>query len=91
MRMKNKSNTSELIRSSKTLGVALQRYRRAEDLTQSALAKRAGLRQGTISQIENGLETVKLSTIMDLLRALDLELTLQPRTKGSHSDIEDMF
>jgi len=73
MRMKNTSNTSELIRSSKTLGVALQRYRRTEDLTQSALAKRAGLRQATISQIENGLETVKLSTIMDLLRALDLE------------------
>ena len=69
----------------------MQRYRRTEVLTQSALAKRAGLRQATISQIENGLETVKFSTIMDLLQAFDLELILQPRKKGSHSDIEDMF
>ena len=89
--MENECRTSELIRSSKILGVTLRRYRRAQNLTQGALAKRSGLRQGTISQIENGLETVKLSTIMDLLRVLDLELTLQPRTKGSHRDIEDMF
>lgn len=89
--MKNENKTSELIRSSKTLGTALRRYRRDQNLTQGALAKRTGLRQGTISQIENGLETVKLSTIMDLLRALDLELTLKPRTKGSHCDIEEMF
>lgn len=89
--MKAESNIYELIRSPKKLGVALRRYRRELNLTQGELASKAGLRQGTISQIENGLQTVKLSTIMDLLRALDLELTLQPRTKGSHRDIEDSF
>jgi HTH-type transcriptional regulator/antitoxin HipB len=82
---------SELVRSPKQLGVALRRFRRTHDLTQTELAKRAGVRQGTVSQVETGLETVKLSTVMDLLRALDLEVVIQPRTKGSHSDIEDIF
>jgi HTH-type transcriptional regulator/antitoxin HipB len=41
--------------------------------------------------VETGLETVKLNTVMDILRALDLEVVIQPRTKGSHSDIEDIF
>ena len=59
--------------------------------TQVDLAKRAGVRQGTISQVETGLEAVKLTTVMDLLRALDLEIVIQPRTKGSHSDIENVF
>lgn len=82
---------AELVRSPKQLGVALRRFRRASNLTQTDLAKRAGVRQGTVSQVENGLETVKLSTVMDLLRALDLEAVIQPRTKGSHRDIEDIF
>lgn len=82
---------AELVRSPKQLGVALRRFRRTHDLTQAELAKRAGVRQGTVSQVETGLETVKLSTVMDLLRALDLEVVIQPRTKGSHSDIEDIF
>ena len=82
---------AELVRSPKQLGVILRRFRRMRDYTQAELAKRAGVRQGTISQVENGLEAVKLTTVMDLLRALDLEVVIQPRTKGSHSDIEDMF
>ena len=82
---------SELVRSPKQLGVALRRSRRARAMTQADLAGRAGVRQGTVSQIENGLETVKLSTVMDLLRALDLELLVRPRTKGAHSEIEDLF
>lgn len=82
---------AELVRSPKQLGVALRRFRRTNNLTQTELAKRAGVRQGTISQVETGLETVKLNTVMDMLRALDLEVVIQPRTKGSHCDIEDVF
>ncbi|KJS38953.1 MAG: XRE family transcriptional regulator [Hyphomonas sp. BRH_c22] len=82
---------SELVRSPKQLGVALRRSRRAQAMTQADLASRAGVRQGTISHVENGLETVKLTTVMDLLRALDLEIVVRQRTKGSHSDIEDLF
>jgi HTH-type transcriptional regulator/antitoxin HipB len=81
----------ELIRSSKQLGNALRRFRRKRGLTQVALAKQAGMRQGTVSQLESGLETVKMKTVMDLLQALDLEVVIQPRTKGSPQEIEDMF
>ena len=82
---------AEIVRSPKHLGVALRRQRRQLGLTQAELGVRAGIRQGTVSQVENGLETAKLRTLMDLLRALDLELVIQPRSKGSHSEIEDLF
>ncbi len=82
---------AELVRLPKQLGGVLRRFRRIRNYTQAELARRAGVRQGTISQVETGLEAVKLTTVMDLLRALDLEVVIQPRTKGSHSDIEDMF
>lgn len=81
----------ELVRSPKQLGATLRRFRRERALTQAALAQRAGVRQGTVSHVENGLETVKLTTVMDLLRALNLEVVIQPRTKGSHREIEDLF
>ena len=81
----------ELVRSPNQLGAALRRFRRERALTQVQLGKRAGLRQGTISQVENGLETVKLSTVMDLMRVLDLEVVVQPRTKGSEKEIEELF
>jgi HTH-type transcriptional regulator/antitoxin HipB len=82
---------ADMIRSPKALGVALRRHRRNLKLTQADLAARAGIRQATVSDIENGLETMKLRTVMDLLRALDLELTIQSRSKGSHDEIEDLF
>lgn len=82
---------NELVRLPKQLGTALRRFRRKQDLTQAQLGQRAGLRQATVSQVENGLATVRLSTIMDLTRALDLEFVLQPRTKGSQNEIEEMF
>lgn len=82
---------AEIARSPKSLGAALRRHRRRLKLTQAELSARAGIRQGTVSQVENGLETVKLRTLMHLLRALDLELTIQPRSRGSHSEIENLF
>jgi len=80
-----------VIRSPKALGAALRRYRRTRKLTQAELSARAGIRQATVSDIENGLETMKLRTVMDLLRVLDLELVVQLRSKGSHAEIEDLF
>jgi hypothetical protein len=32
-----------------------------------------------------------LGTLLDLTAALDLELVLRPRTKGSASEIEEIF
>lgn len=81
----------QIVRSPKSLGVALRRHRRRLNLTQAQLGALAGIRQGTVSQAESGLKTIKLQTVMDLLRALDLEMAIQQRSKGSHSEIEDLF
>lgn len=82
---------SQLVRSAKTLGAALRRHRNEVGLTQNELAQRAGIQQRTVSMVEKGVEGVRLSSIIAILRALDLELLVQARSKGSHADIEDMF
>lgn len=48
-------------------------------LSQRALSAKAGIPQSHISKIENGGVNIKLSTLIDLARALDLEVTLVPR------------
>ena len=81
----------QLARTPKQLGEALRRYRTLAGLNQSQLAAKAGLRQATISQIESGHGATKVETLCTLLAALDLELTIAPRSKSSSKDIEDIF
>lgn len=82
---------SQLARTPKQLGEVLRRCRMLAKLTQSQLATRAGLRQATISQIEGGSGATKIETISAVLSALDLELTIAPRSKSNSKDIEDIF
>ena len=81
----------QIIRTPKQLGVVLQRYRKAIGLTQEALAARIRLRQATISALENSATNARLGTLFDTLAALNLELVVRPRTKGSTKDIEAIF
>lgn len=81
----------QLARTPVQLGNALRRFRGLKDLSQAKLASLTGLRQATISQVESGYGATRLETIISLLAALDLELTVAPRTKGSSQDIEDIF
>ena len=48
-------------------------------MSQSELGAKTGLRQGTISQIEKGHPSAKLETILAVISALDLELTISSR------------
>src|SRR6267143_2578552 len=48
-------------------------------LSQRALAKRSGLTQAHISQIETGTLEPGLSSFIDVARALDLEIMLVPK------------
>jgi HTH-type transcriptional regulator/antitoxin HipB len=80
-----------LARSPGQVGQLIQRYRKAQGLSQTELGNRTGLRQELISRIESGHEGAKIGTICALLAALDLELTLGPRTKSSVADIEAIF
>jgi len=82
---------SSLARSPKQLGEVIQQFRKARGWTQTDLAERAGLRQEMVSKIEAGQPGSRVASIFDLLAALDLEITVVPRTKSSSADIEDIF
>lgn len=62
-----------------TIVQALGDARQAKGLSQRALSARVGVPQAHISKIENGMVDVKLSSLQELARALDLELMLVPR------------
>ncbi len=53
--------------------------REAKGLSQRALAKMAGVPQSHISKIENAGVDLRVSSLTELARALDLELALVPR------------
>jgi len=55
-----------------TIGVRLGGWRRARNLTQAALAARAGLPQAAISIIEHGNRDISLRTVYRLAAALDI-------------------
>lgn len=60
-------------------GDAVRAVRKAKKLNQSALAKQAGLNQPQLSQIEAGKSDIRYTTLVELARALELELMLVPR------------
>ncbi|HWA91876.1 MAG TPA: helix-turn-helix transcriptional regulator [Rhizomicrobium sp.] len=67
--------TTDLMPITRTLKAA----REAKGLTQRALAERAGVPQSHISRIESGAVDLQTSSLIQLARALDLELSLVPR------------
>ena len=82
---------NQIARSPRQIGNLIQKHRKMSGMSQTELAARAGLRQELVSKIENGQVGSKISSICDLLAALDLEMTIGPRTKGSSVNIEDIF
>jgi HTH-type transcriptional regulator/antitoxin HipB len=80
-----------IARSSHQVGRLIQRFRQEKGLNQTQLAQLAGQRQEMISKIETGQGGVKLTTLFDVLAALGLEMTLEPRSQSSSVDIEDIF
>jgi HTH-type transcriptional regulator/antitoxin HipB len=72
------------------IGNSIRERRRRQGLTQEQLAAKVGVRQRTISDIESA-GTARIDTLLRTLGALDLELLVRPRTKGSASDIEAIF
>ena len=59
---------------------ALRARRREKGLSQRDLGQRVGLPQSHISKIEKGSSDIKLSSLMEMARALDLEVMLVPRS-----------
>jgi HTH-type transcriptional regulator / antitoxin HipB len=81
----------QITRTPKQLGTILRRRRKEVGLSQETLASRIHLRQATISALENSATDTRLGTLFDALAALDLEVVVRPRTKGSPKDIEHLF
>jgi len=80
-----------IARTTKQLGAAIRRTRRARKMTQSILGQKMHARQATVSKLEAGEPATQLRTLMDALTALELELVIRPRTTVSTEEIEDLF
>jgi len=80
-----------IVRSPKQLGAAIHRARKQKGMSQTELARLAGLRQELVSKIETGQEGTRLSSIYALFAALDLEMVIDQRSGKSVPDIEDIF
>ena len=82
----------ELIaRTPKQLGIAVQRRRKEQNLTQGELGARMNARQATVSKLEKGEPATQLQTLMNSLAALGLELVVRPRTMSRVEELEELF
>lgn len=59
------------------LSAHLKSLRKTRGLTQAQLAKRLGIRQSRLADIENHPETVSSAQLLDLLAALGVEVVLR--------------
>jgi HTH-type transcriptional regulator/antitoxin HipB len=73
---------NDLARDPKQIGNLIRRARKRRAWSQQALGEKAGLRQETISLIENGNSATRIKTLLTVLAVLDLEFHIAPRSKG---------
>ena len=73
---------SDLARDPTQIGNLIRRARKRQGLSQQALGNKVGLRQETVSLLENGNPATRLETLLAVLAALDLELQIAVRSKG---------
>jgi transcriptional regulator with XRE-family HTH domain len=59
---------------------SLKSARQEKKLSQRALSLKIGIQQTQISRIESGLADLRVSTLVELARSLDLEVMLIPRS-----------
>jgi HTH-type transcriptional regulator/antitoxin HipB len=67
-------------RTPEQLGQILRGSRKRRGLTQQAAASKVGLKQATVSAIENDASAASVSTLYKLLSALGLELVVRDST-----------
>lgn len=79
----------DIARTPKQIGAHIRRHRKRRGLSQRELGDRTGLRQETISLIENGNAATRLDTMLTVLAALELEFRIGRRSQGP--DIEALI
>lgn len=67
------------ISSASDFGSAVRQRRRGLGLTQDALADVVGVNRRVIGELERGKATVRLQIVLDVARALGLDMRLDPR------------
>jgi HTH-type transcriptional regulator/antitoxin HipB len=78
-------------RTAKQIGAAIRRARRHAGMSQTELGAKIGLRQATVSRLERGEAETLLSTLLDVLSALGLEIIIDKRGRVSAQDLENLF
>ncbi len=78
----------KIIRNNKDLGEAIRLARKNQGLRQVDVAQKASVRQALISDLENGATTAKLDTMIRVLAALDMDLSIVPRRKAGFDPTE---
>jgi HTH-type transcriptional regulator/antitoxin HipB len=71
--VKRKTQSTATLRNINEVGLALERLRKQKGLSQTELAKKIGVRQGTISDLERKVKIPTLKTFFSILlmRAID--------------------
>lgn len=69
-----------------TLGLAIEAERKHRKLTQTQLAERSNASINFISQIERGKPTAQIGKILEVLRILGLQLTIEKGSRGVVND-----
>ena len=72
----------KFVRNNKELGEAIRHARKNKGLRQVDVARNASVRQALISDLENGVTTARYDTVIRVLAALDMDLSIVPRHKS---------
>ncbi len=78
----------KIIRNNIDLGEAIRRARKKKGLLQVDVARKASVRQALVSDLENGVTTAKHDTVIRVLAALDMDLSIVPRRKAGFDPTE---
>ena len=65
-----------IVRTARDLGAAIKQARKARGLSQAALAKEVGVHQPKVSAVEQGAPGVRVGLVLQILRTLDLTVTV---------------
>lgn len=85
-----KNQSSVTLRNINEVGLVLERLRKQKGLSQTELAKKIGVRQGTISDLEKKDKIPTLKTFFSILAALDFEVKISARER-SEDPYEGLF
>lgn len=78
-----------MIYNPKQLANRLKLIRTKNNLTQTQLAKKVGLKQSTLSSFETNPDTTQLKTFFKIIQALELELDIHERSTSKSLPADD--